>query len=439
MAGEFDNIHQGLTQVGALKILKSSVEELESKSDFYMAASHLINFPGEETVNGLIGFLQISSQDSSVLLAQRKAVEVLGRLRCQEAQTVIGQCLASKDIYMVENAAWALGQLICQDSALHEQMILLLAEPSQNRRVLIQTLSSLGVDQAIPHFEELKRDDIPSVAGAAIAALAKRRILSKDEVEKLSENLFLPNQMDRQSAVQDIIDARQVDLLADVTKAPVSPAFKMRAFKLLLNDEQLEAPYGIELVKRMILDHPEEIIVLHHYEDAQGPAFLINELFCPDFSRCYLAMQNLVAMNGQLIWPVLQKSWSERAHNDYGAHYFFMHLFGFVDTWPDESLPFIKELLLDAIQDLRPQFKKSPPAALLSLSMRFPDLFMDQMDALRSDYTIFSWQKRFACLEALGFLPQSSWPETIQPFLVQLVASDPEPIIRLKAQELLKH
>ena len=61
------------------------------------------------------------------------------------------------------------------------------------------------------------------------------------------------------------------------------------------------------------------------------------------------------------------------------------------------------------------------------------------MDALRLDYTIFSWQKRFAYLEALGFLPQYSWPETIQPFLVQLVASDPEPIVRLKAQELLKY
>ena len=108
---------------------------------------------------------------------------------------------------------------------------------------------------------------------------------------KAFREFVLPNQMDRQSAVQDIIDASQVDLLADVTKAPVS-AFKMRAFKLLLNDEQLEAPYGIELVKRMIIDHPQEIIVLHHYEDAQDPAFLINELFCPDFSRCYLAMQS---------------------------------------------------------------------------------------------------------------------------------------------------
>ena len=44
----------------------------------------------------------------------------------------------------------------------------------------------------------------------------------------------------------------------------------------------------------MILDNPQDIIVLHHYEDAQDPAFLINELFCPDFSRCYLAMQHLV-------------------------------------------------------------------------------------------------------------------------------------------------
>ena len=64
-----------------------------------------------------------------------------------------------------------------------------------------------------------------------------------------------------------------------------------------------------------------------------------------------------------------------------------MHLFGFVDTWPDESLPFIKELLLD-IQDLRPQFKKSPPAALLSLSMRFPDL-------LWTRWTLFDQITRF--------------------------------------------
>ena len=438
MAGEFDNIHQGLTQNGALKILQSSAEELESKSDFYMAVSHLINFPDEETVDGLIDFLQMSSPDTSVLLAQRKAVEVLGRLRSQKAQAVIGQCLSSNDIYMVENAAWALAQLNCQDAVLHQQMIARLADTSQNRRVLIQSLSSLGVDEAAHHFAELVGDEIPSVAGAAVAALAQKRKVPHEQIAKLSDHLLLPNQMDRQSAVQDIIDARAVDLLDDVVKAPVSPAFKLRALKMMLNDQNVEVTKGINLVERMLLDNPQDIMVLHHYEEVHDPAFLINELFCPDFSRCYLAMQHLVDQSGQLIWPLLQRSWSERAHNDYGAHYFFMRLFGFIDNWPEASLPVIKKLLLDAIDDHRPQFKKSQPAALLSLAKHFPGFFAQHIDALLLNHKSFGWQKRFASLQALGMIQKSTWSQDIQPFLLQVADFDPEPLVCFKAKNLLQ-
>ena len=46
MTGLFDNIHAGLDQQGAIDILSKEVGFLESESDYYMAISHLINFPG---------------------------------------------------------------------------------------------------------------------------------------------------------------------------------------------------------------------------------------------------------------------------------------------------------------------------------------------------------------------------------------------------------
>ena len=70
----------------------------------------------------------------------------------------------------------------------------------------------------------------------------------------------------------------------------------------------------------------------------------------------------------------------EKAHNDYGAHYFLMRLFGLVEGWSNDALLRIHKILSDAIVDKRPQFRKSPPAALLSFAKLFPgqyDCFLD--------------------------------------------------------------
>ena len=39
-------MHPGLSQGDAIRLLSTPLEELESQSDPYMAAAHLINFPG---------------------------------------------------------------------------------------------------------------------------------------------------------------------------------------------------------------------------------------------------------------------------------------------------------------------------------------------------------------------------------------------------------
>ena len=82
MTGAFDNIHPGLSQGDAIRLLSTPLEELESQSDPYMAAAHLINFPGRETETALIALVMDAEQAQPRKLARRKAVEVLGRLGC---------------------------------------------------------------------------------------------------------------------------------------------------------------------------------------------------------------------------------------------------------------------------------------------------------------------------------------------------------------------
>ncbi|MFY9251452.1 MAG: HEAT repeat domain-containing protein, partial [Vulcanococcus sp.] len=139
----FNNIHLGLSHEEALRILTLPETELDAASDYYMAASHLINFPGETSESALIALLKNPSEGQSTRLAQRKAVEVLGQLKAEQAIPVIGDCLDSDDIYLVENSAWALQQLNCQDQALHQRLIALLQDETQNRRVVIQSLAGL--------------------------------------------------------------------------------------------------------------------------------------------------------------------------------------------------------------------------------------------------------------------------------------------------------
>ena len=103
MAGLFDNIHLGLDCNEAIAILGKDASDLSNESDYYMACSHLINFPSAEAGDALIHFLTRPSDHTAVRLAQRKAVEVLARLHVVRAQDVIANFLDSSDIYMVEN------------------------------------------------------------------------------------------------------------------------------------------------------------------------------------------------------------------------------------------------------------------------------------------------------------------------------------------------
>jgi bilin biosynthesis protein len=140
----FSNIHLGLSQAEAIRILGSPIKQLDSNSDYYMAAAHLLNFPGLESESALLKLLASTDNSQPIKLAQRKAVEVLGLLGCQDCLPLLFDFLSSDDPYLVENTAWALKQLNCQDKATISRLIELLYLPGQNYRIIIQALSGLG-------------------------------------------------------------------------------------------------------------------------------------------------------------------------------------------------------------------------------------------------------------------------------------------------------
>ena len=440
MSGLFDNIHLGLAQDDAIKILAKDAQDLDSGSDYYMAVSHLINFPGPAANDALLSFLCKTSTESSVRLAQRKAVEVLARLGVDSAQSKIASFLDSSDIYMVENAAWALARLNCQDRSVHQRLIQLLDDPNQNQRVIIQSLSQLSVITALSRIASLKDHERSSIRGAAIAATIN---LSGDRTRlgELSDHLFDSNQMDRQSAVQDVIDAGGIELLPTLLKAPVSPAFRLRAVRALVENSLAKQPKSeaLSAVDQVLRDDPRSITVLHHYGDPLPTKLLVEGLFHPDFSRCYLAMQALLDRDSEDVWHHVLANWQEKAHNDYGAHYFMMHLFGLIRDWNAEALTSIHDILFDAFRDRRPQFKKSPSAALLSYARLYPHQCEHMLKSALSHNGHPFWDVRYA---ALIVIKSTFFNESLSRYLGQvqdLAHSDPEILVRWKAQSLLEN
>ena len=114
----FDNL-PSLTKAEALSILAKPIEDLTLSSDYYKAVYHLSKYPCLETEKALISLLESNSSEHCIVIARRKAVEVLAKINCVKAILPIGICLQSDDPYLVSNCVWALKELKCDDNILN--------------------------------------------------------------------------------------------------------------------------------------------------------------------------------------------------------------------------------------------------------------------------------------------------------------------------------
>ncbi len=434
----FDNLPE-LTQEEALRILSTPVGDLKLFSDYYKAAFHLVKYPGVNTENALIDLVKSKGSEQAFVIGRRKAIDSLAKLGCKRAISIIGSCLNSKDPYLVENAAWALKELGCKDKKLIAKMISLLDDPLQNRRILIKSISSLGDLRVVKKIRFLLQEPAieKTLKTASIAALSEL-LGEKSQLNLIHECLRDPMQNNRHSAIYDLIDSRDFDQLGVILMAPVSPSFRLLAIEKLWPKDKQEI-MNLDLLKiidSILVDHPDDLDLLHRYDCEPSIGFLVEELFGTDFSRCYLALKTLINSSTTLIEPVLRDQ-LERARKDYGALYFFSVLFLNKSDWTVEMSLNIEEITGFCLSSSWPDVIKFRPISILNLkkfnSLKFVERLSIFLDPLKTPY----WFSRYAALHSAEALIKEKEMEELFP-IIKTSNRDSNWFVRLKYEAILR-
>lgn len=354
----------GLTEDQAIALLKTPTEQLAAPTEHYVAVSHLINFPTERSINALIEVVQNPGSDLYDRITRRKALESLGRLQVKDALPLIRSCLKDEDCYTVENAVWAIGEIDTDDPDILEEIAQLLDKPNQSYRTIIQTLAKLNYQPAAGRIKKFLAADDPSIKSAALSNLCR---LTGDYSQISEVVAFLQHQSvnARRGSIQDLIDANYYDAIPQISRCPVSIVFRLRGIRLLADAGLAEGKVSFTSVEpyldRVIRDRPDELDLVHEYDQKPSLDFAINELYHTDFGRCYLASKTLLELYRDEAPDALLNAWEKEAHNDYGAHYHVIKLYGWLRYAP------AYDLLVEALGNTMPQFQKSRAAAAIAL------------------------------------------------------------------------
>ncbi|MEM9274543.1 MAG: HEAT repeat domain-containing protein [Cyanobacteria bacterium P01_F01_bin.143] len=422
MDNRFANMFN-LTEDHAIALLKKPLEELEDKSERYVAASHLINFPTQRSINALIETIDDTNPDMFHRIARRKAVESLGRLNAKEALPTIQKCLEDEDNYTVENAVWAIGQIGTEDEQVLSAIANLLDKPKQSYRLIIQTLAKFAYQPALEKIKSFCDSDDETIASSAITTVAG---LTEDysEMNKVVAFLQHTNVNARRLSIQDLIDAQYYQAIPALTKAPVSVAFRLRGLRLLaqtaiasgkMTFAEIE-PY----LETVIRDHPQDLEMVHEYDQTPAWEFLLRELYQTDFGRCYLGTQTILQEHAATAPEALIANYHQEGRSDYGAHYHIVKILGWFKYQPG------KEVIIEALQNTQPQFQKSRAAAALALGELGAT---EAIPLLKEALNTSIFDLKYAALLALEKLGDNT--------VYALVTEDPDLLIRSKAESKL--
>jgi bilin biosynthesis protein len=406
MDNRFSNIFN-LTEDQAIALLKKPLNTEDGTSERYVGAAHLINFPTERSIDALIEAIQDLDPALENRIARRKAVESLGRLKATQALPILRDCLRDPDPLTVENAVWAIGEIGTEEKSILEAIANLLTKPHQTYRVIIHTLANFHYLPALERIKPFTSHKDKSIASAAIASVAR---LDHDysQMDEVVEFLQHSDINARRACIQDLIDAEYYSAISAIAKAPISVAFRLRGIRLLaakglatgkINFAEIEPS-----LDRIIRDRPQDIDLVHEYDQPPALEFLIRELYHTDFGRCYLAGKTLLEVYPQEAVEALLQTYQEEALNDYGAHFHVVKLLGLLKHQPSY------DLIVEALQNTSPQFQKSRAAAAIALgnlqAVQAIPLLKETLDTPIFDL-------KYACLLALEQLGENCWSEVV--------------------------
>jgi bilin biosynthesis protein len=209
----------------AIAILDKPQDQIGEEESRYVAAAHLVHFPSDATIAALIRATQTPDPSLDNRIVRRKAVETLGRLKAKQALDAIYACLRDEDCYMVENAAWAMGEIGTQNVDHLAAITQILARPGQTYRVAIQTLATLQYQPALTDIQTFVDAEDEPTASAAITAIY-RFTGDGAQMQRVVDFLQAPNRVTRRASIQDLIDARFYTAIPDIARCPESIAFR---------------------------------------------------------------------------------------------------------------------------------------------------------------------------------------------------------------------
>jgi bilin biosynthesis protein len=410
----------GLTEEQAIAIIDTPLEQLEDASDKYIAVSHLINYPSEQSIAALVRAIETSNPDElDHRIVRRKAVESLGRLQAESALLVIRQCLKDDDIYTVENTVWAIGEIGTKDPEILEEVAQLLDKPGQIYRVIIHTLAKADYQPSLERVKKFTQVEDEPTRSAAIATVC-RFTGDYSQITEVTALLQSSSVNARRGCIQDLIDARYYKAIPEIALCPVSLVFRLRGLRMLLDagvpSGEITFTEIQPYLEQVLYDHPNDLDLVHEYDTTPGLDFVINELYETDFGRCYLATKTLLDIYAHEAPEALLVTYGDKAYNDYGAHYHVMKLFGWLKYAP------AYDLLIENLHNREPQFQKSRAACAIALgelgdSRAIPEIKICLNTPI--------WDLKYACLLALDRLGDSSGRE--------ICACDRDWLIKAKA------
>ena len=413
-----------LTEAQAIEVLDAAPKDSDEASNRYIAASHLVNFNTPDSIEALIRAVKNDDDDLDNRIVRRKAVESLGRLKADSALRVIANCLADADTYLVENAAWAIGEIGTEDAQVLESLAQTLEQENQSYRAIIHALAKLGYKPAATRIEKFKRSEQEPIASAAYSALYQLEG-EEDAIAQVKTYLQSANVNARRGSIQDLIDAGYYRAIPHIARCPVSMVFRLRAMSTLaeLGVAQKALTFADiqPIVDKTIQDHPNSLALVHRYDQPQTLPSLIQALYGTDFGRCYLATKTIIETYPKEAPSALLGSYKAEGYNDYGAHYHIMRLFGWL------KMTEAYDLLIEALNNKAPQFQKSRTAAAFSLArLGNPAAIPSLRDAL----AVPIWDLQYAAILALNDLNNA------QSIPLSLDRSDIHWLVRSKLQAM---
>ena len=427
----FNNLPK-INKIDAINILRRPISEVKLLADYYKAVFHLANFPCEESEVVLLDFIKHDCEKLEYKIAKRKAIEVLANFGCKKAIQAIAEFLENDDDYLVETVIWSLAKLKCNDIDIINKICSKLYKQFNNKRVVIQTLTHLGVRKEIDMIRSLSRDKQSSngVKGASFAALIKLAG-EEDKLTDLKKFLRLSNQNDRHCAVQDIINAGHLSVLPDLIKAPLSPSFKLQAIdSLWINEVVLCENINLfNCIDSVVVDDPRNIDTLKVNNFNKDLSFLIEQLFHTDFNRCYQSIKELLKFPLDKVLYYLNNNW-DRAKSDYGAIYFFITVYKLL---LDQQLhdKFILDKVDFLLSDNWPDYMKFKSSAIQILGCLDEDKFYNDIIYFSDTNHTPYWKNRYTALLVL-----QNKRIHIKNEFAKLFLNDSHKFVRIKAKEI---